>query len=188
MPSAVKKSVPCAALAKPRWPVVPMLTDLLSDVMRNLRGSNYVLQSRIVADTNVNRVIVTGTSDELQQINSLIQRLDTAPQQSDGTRVFQLRSMTATEMARIVSDAMTTFRDGGRRTRVRVAPDDRSNSLVVTGDRHDLQDVQVIIDKLKVGDVAEPIRTDRGYQILKLEERTEPEIKTFDEARDDHAG
>ncbi len=145
--------------------VVPMLTDLLTDVMRNARGSNYVLQSRIVADTNVNRIIVTGTSDELQQINALVQRLDTAPTQSDGTRVFQLNSVTATEMARIVSDAMTTYRDGGRRTRVRVAPDDRSNSLVVTGDRHDLQDVQVIIEKLDGGEK----RASREVKVVELQ-------------------
>jgi type II secretion system protein D len=145
--------------------VVPMLTDLLGDVMRNTRGSNYVLQSRIVADTNANRIIVTGTTDELQQINGLVQRLDTAPTQTDGTRVFQLNSVTATEMARIVSDAMTTYRDGGRRTRVRVAPDDRSNNLVVTGDRHDLQDVQVIIEKLDGGEK----RSTREVRVVELQ-------------------
>jgi peptidyl-prolyl cis-trans isomerase SurA len=45
--------------------------------------------------------------------------------------------------------------------------------------------LHAIIDKMNVGDIAEPIRTDRGYQILKLEERTEPKVRTFEEARDD---
>lgn len=145
--------------------VVPMLTQLLGDVMRNARGSNYVLQSRIVPDTNANRVIVTGTSDELQQINTLLQRLDTAPQQTEGTRVFQLNSVTATEMAKIVSEAMVTYRNGYRRSRVTVSPDDKSNSLVVTGDRHDLQDVQIIVEKL---DGSEK-RSSREVKVVELQ-------------------
>lgn len=38
---------------------------------------------------------------------------------------------------------------------------------------------------MKPGDITEPIRTARGYQILKLESRTEEKVRTFDEARDD---
>ncbi|HEY6360207.1 MAG TPA: peptidyl-prolyl cis-trans isomerase [Vicinamibacterales bacterium] len=45
--------------------------------------------------------------------------------------------------------------------------------------------LQKQIDAMKVGEITEPIRTQRGYQILKLETRTETKIRTFDEARDD---
>ena len=39
---------------------------------------------------------------------------------------------------------------------------------------------------MKVGDVTEPIRTQRGYQILKLESRTETQDRAaFEEARAD---
>ena len=38
---------------------------------------------------------------------------------------------------------------------------------------------------MKVGDVTEVLRTQRGYQILKLESRTETKIRSFDEARGD---
>ena len=38
---------------------------------------------------------------------------------------------------------------------------------------------------MKPGDITEPIRTARGYQILKLESRTEEKVRSFDEARDD---
>src|SRR5688572_4688798 len=147
--------------------IVPMLTELLTDVMRNLRGKDYVLQSRVMADPNGNRVIVTGTSEELQQLNSLVQRLDTAPEQTDGTRVFQINSMNATDMARIVSEAMINNRNagGGRRSRVAVSPDDRSNNLVVTGDREDLQDVAVIIEKLDGGTKRSP----REVRIIELQ-------------------
>jgi parvulin-like peptidyl-prolyl isomerase len=42
-----------------------------------------------------------------------------------------------------------------------------------------------VLDGLKVGDVSEPLRTARGYQLLKLEERTAVKTKTFEEARDE---
>jgi len=145
--------------------VSPLLNDLLRDVMRNLRGPDYVPRSRIVTDASANRLIVTGPVDELQQVSSLVQRLDTPPQQTEGTRVFELNAVTATEMARIVTEAMTVFRDGGRRTRVRVAADERSNSLVVTGDRRDLQEVQVIVERLDGGEK----RSAREVRVVELQ-------------------
>ena len=45
--------------------------------------------------------------------------------------------------------------------------------------------LQELLGKLKVGDVADIIRTTRGYQILKLESRTEGRSRTFEEARSD---
>jgi peptidyl-prolyl cis-trans isomerase SurA len=45
--------------------------------------------------------------------------------------------------------------------------------------------LQELLGKLKVGDVADVIRTTRGYQILKLESRTEGRSRTFEEARND---
>jgi len=45
--------------------------------------------------------------------------------------------------------------------------------------------LQTILGKINVGEVSEVIRTQRGYQLLALESRTETKIKTFDEARQD---
>ena len=39
------------------------------------------------------------------------------------------------------------------------------------------------IDPLKVGDLTRVLRTTRGYQIIKLETRTDTKVKTLDEAR-----
>src|SRR5688572_2570035 len=43
--------------------------------------------------------------------------------------------------------------------------------------------LRLVLEKLKVGEVAEVIRTTRGYQILKLESRTDTKVRTFEEAR-----
>ncbi len=45
--------------------------------------------------------------------------------------------------------------------------------------------LQQLLGKLKVGDIAEVIRTSRGYQILKLESRTDVKSRSFEEARND---
>lgn len=45
--------------------------------------------------------------------------------------------------------------------------------------------LQQQLSTLKVGALTEPIRTARGYQILKLESRTDTRIRTFDDARGD---
>jgi parvulin-like peptidyl-prolyl isomerase len=38
---------------------------------------------------------------------------------------------------------------------------------------------------MQVGDITEPLRVQRGYQILKLESRTDPKVRSFEEARGD---
>jgi peptidyl-prolyl cis-trans isomerase SurA len=45
--------------------------------------------------------------------------------------------------------------------------------------------LQTILEQIKVGEVSDALRTQRGYQLLALESRTETKVKTFDEARQD---
>jgi parvulin-like peptidyl-prolyl isomerase len=45
--------------------------------------------------------------------------------------------------------------------------------------------LQKVLENIKVGEVSEVIRAQRGYQILSLESRAETKVKTFDEARAD---
>ena len=66
------------------------------------------------------------------------------------------------------------------------APSKANGGLIGPISREELAPaLQVRIDAMKVGEITEPIRTERGYQILKLETRSETKTRTFDEARDD---
>src|SRR5688500_1343734 len=47
--------------------------------------------------------------------------------------------------------------------------------------------LQQMLEKMKIGDITEVMRTQRGYQILKLESRTETQVRSFDDARSDIA-
>lgn len=46
-------------------------------------------------------------------------------------------------------------------------------------------DLQGLLDSMDVGDVSEVLSTQSGYQILKLETRTETTVRTFEDARED---
>ncbi len=47
--------------------------------------------------------------------------------------------------------------------------------------------LQELLVKMAIGDITEVLRTPRGYQILKLESRTDTRIRTFEDARTDIA-
>jgi parvulin-like peptidyl-prolyl isomerase len=66
------------------------------------------------------------------------------------------------------------------------APSKANGGLIGPINREELAPaLQKQLDAMKVGDLTGVIRTPRGYQILKLESRTETKIRTFDEARSD---
>ena len=61
----------------------------------------------------------------------------------------------------------------------------KANGGLIGPINHDELDprLQKILDALPVGDVSEPLRTQRGYQLLKIETKTETRVKTFEQAR-----
>ena len=66
------------------------------------------------------------------------------------------------------------------------APSKANGGLIGPISRNELAPaLQELIDGMKVGDVTEPIRTQRGYQLIKLEARSETKTRSFDEARAD---
>jgi parvulin-like peptidyl-prolyl isomerase len=66
------------------------------------------------------------------------------------------------------------------------APSKANGGLIGPIKREELTPaLQAQLDGLKVGGLTDVMRTTRGYQILKLESRTETKIRSFDDARDD---
>lgn len=136
------KSAEAAALA-------PTINNLFTELGKDKHGPEYVSQTKIVPDATANRIIVTGVPEEITQVAELVQRLDQAPEQSPGARVFKLTMADSTMLAPIVSNAMLRFDTRGQPIRrMTVTADDKSNSLIVSGTRSDLQDVASVIEKL----------------------------------------
>ena len=66
------------------------------------------------------------------------------------------------------------------------APSKANGGLIGPIKREELAEpLQAQLDRMKVGEITEVMRTARGYQILKLETRTETRIRAFDDARND---
>ena len=129
--------------------LAPTLNTLFTDLLRDQHGPEFVSSTRITADLTGNRILVTGPREEIEQVASLLDRLDNAPQQAPGARVFKLSQADATLMAPIVSSAMLRYDNRGQPIRrVTVTADEKSNSLVVSGNRSDLQDAESVIEKL----------------------------------------
>lgn len=129
--------------------ISPMVNNLFTEMIKDQRGSEYVSSTKIVPDTAGNRLVVTGTRVEIDQVSSLVQKLDNAPEQAPGARVFKLNQADAVVMAPIVTSAMMRYDPRGQPIRrVTVTADDKSNSLIVSGTRADLQDAESVIEKL----------------------------------------
>jgi len=66
------------------------------------------------------------------------------------------------------------------------APSKANGGLIGPIRQNELADsLQAQLVTLKLGDLTEVIRTPRGYQLLRLESRTETRIRTFEDARGD---
>jgi len=65
------------------------------------------------------------------------------------------------------------------------ASSSKANGGLIGPINHDELDprLQKALDSLPVGDVTEPLRTQRGWQLLKIETKTETRVKTFEQAR-----
>jgi parvulin-like peptidyl-prolyl isomerase len=69
---------------------------------------------------------------------------------------------------------------------VSAAPSKANGGLVGPLKEQDLAPaLQKQLDAMKIGDISEVMRVTRGYQILKLESRSDTKIRSFDDARDD---
>ncbi len=129
--------------------ISPMLTSMLTEWAKDQRGADYVTQTKIIPDSTANRIIVTGVKEEIEQVASLVQQLDQAPELAPGARVFKLTSADAVMLAPIVAQAMTRYDQRGQPIkRVTVSADDKANALIVSGTRSDLADVASVIEKL----------------------------------------
>jgi type II secretion system protein D len=149
--------------------LAPMLTDLFAEMLRDQRGSNYVTQARIVADANGNRIIATGPADELEQIAGLAEKLDTGSKQGEGTRVFQLKTAKASDVAKMITSAMISYENGNRPVqKVTASADDRTNTLIASGSKSDLADVALIVQRLESNGSGVPADASREVRTIEV--------------------
>ncbi|TWT35157.1 putative type II secretion system protein D precursor [Posidoniimonas corsicana] len=129
----------------------------------------------VIADVRSNSLIVRAAPRDMKEIHALLERIDTAEVESvDEVRVFKLRNARADELAEILLGAVAgaevgqdgegarsaglrfitidsdTQRrlDSGILTNVRVAPDVRANSLIITAPSESMELIAALIQQL----------------------------------------
>lgn len=126
-----------------------MVNSLFAELMKDKRGPDYVVQSKIVPDATGNRLIATGPKEELTVIADVVERLDQSPEAAGGARVFKLLNADAMQVVGVVSNAMLKFDARNQPLRrVSISVERESNSIIVSGPRTDLKDAESIIQRL----------------------------------------
>lgn len=126
-----------------------MVTSLFTELMKDRRGPEYVVQSRLIPDAAGNRIIATGPGEELKVVQEVIERLDQAPEAAGGARVFKLVNADAMHVIGVVSNAMLKFDARNQPLRrISISAERESNSIIIAGARNDLKDAEAIIQRL----------------------------------------
>lgn len=126
-----------------------LVNNLFAEMMKDKRGPEYVVQTRLMADVAANRLIATGPREELEVIKSVVEQIDSAPEAAGGARVFKLVNADAMQVVGVVSNAMLKFDNRNQPIRrVSISAERESNSIIVSGPRNDLKDAETIILRL----------------------------------------
>ena len=128
--------------------------DLADVVRRSLVGSrgrrgSHGDQTSIEADPSTNRIIVSGSVEQMDQAARLIEELDAASAESCGLRIFRLKAVEANQMADILRAATGKADRRGRvHSSLSITVENRSGALIVTGPPGDIQTAADLIEEL----------------------------------------
>ncbi len=119
--------------------------------------------ANVIADDRTRSMIITDTSSNISRLEKIIRELDQPGYMDEvAVRVFQLRYLNASEMARDLDDILENIvsanisgDDGGRRrgrgnTNVEVMGDRATNSLIISAPREAIDEVAEFIERLDV--------------------------------------
>ncbi len=129
--------------------VAATLKTLYTEQAR-LRPGTAAQSTLILAETNSNRIVVTGATNELAVVEGLVKELNRTGAQSGGARVFKLKSADPDQVTAILTNALVKLDYYGRpQKRVSVVVDAKNRSLIVTGEARDVQAAGTLIEQLE---------------------------------------
>src|SRR5205823_1251752 len=106
-------------------------------------------QARILADGNANRLIITGSTNELARVEQIVNKLDQVTAKAGSARVFKLQHANAEQVASVLSTALVQISPyGAKIPRVSVGADPVNNLVVANGEPKDLQTASVIVEQM----------------------------------------
>lgn len=131
-----------------------------------LRPGTPARDTLILAETNSNRLVVTGTTNELAVVEHLVRELDKASPQSANARIFKLKSADPAQVTEILTNAFVTMDRIGRPTkRISVVVDAKNRSLIVTGEAKDLHAAAQVVEQLDTATGTNAVRSMRVFAL-----------------------
>ncbi|MGU0040779.1 type II secretion system secretin GspD [Citrobacter freundii complex sp. 2025EL-00176] len=141
----------------------------LAEVLTELSRENgkdakpATLQTRIVADKRSNTLIVSGSDRARAKIMQLASHLDTQEQGQGNTRVWYLKYAKADKLVEVLTGVSQKLKDesgsatksGGNTSSssnndISISADEQTNSLVITANQSQLQQLAPVIEKLDI--------------------------------------
>ncbi|HFS5793970.1 TPA: type II secretion system secretin GspD [Citrobacter werkmanii] len=138
-----------------------VLTELSRESGKDAKPTT--LQTRIVADKRSNALIVSGSDRARAKITQLASRLDTQEQGQGNTRVWYLKYAKADKLVEVLTGVSQKLKDesgsatksGGNTSSssnndISISADEQTNSLVITANQSQLQQLAPVIEKLDI--------------------------------------
>ncbi len=142
---------------------------------QELIQSGILSNMRITADTSSNSIIVVGPPSAMELMAALIQQLDNLPPTEAEIKVFTIVNGDATTLTEMLQNLFGQTQGGGGQgplglqtatgagesalVPLRFSVDQRTNTIIVSGNRGDLEVVRNILVRLDVPDLSQRITT-----------------------------
>jgi general secretion pathway protein D len=142
---------------------------------QELIQSGVLSNMRITADTSSNSIIVVGPPSSMELMAALIQQLDNLPPTEAEIKVFTIVNGDATTLTEMLQNLFGQTQGGGQQgplglqtatgagesalVPLRFSVDQRTNTIIVSGNRGDLEVVRNILVRLDVPDLSQRITT-----------------------------
>ena len=150
-----------------------------------LRPGTTALNTVILAETNSNRIVVTGATNELAVVEALVKDLNRVGPQGGNSRIFRLKTADPVAVTEILTNALVKFDFAGRTIkRVAVVVDAKNRSLIVTGEPKDIQSAALLIDQFEASPGTNLVRQMKVFSLKgRRATETAPKIRQVFEER-----
>jgi type II secretion system protein D len=151
---------------------LPLVTQLYQEQLKGATEPEGG-PATLLAEEKTNRLMVSGSEAEIAKVENIIRQLDPEGMKTlpDETRVVRLESARAANISSLIDESIN---DG--RQRLKVLIDERSNSLVLTGNTNAIGEAMDLVEQLDSrGRRMEP----REMKVFDLEQADPTEISTM---------
>lgn len=96
-----------------------------------------------------NMLILSGRANNIKSLTNIIKQVDSST--SNGIEMVPLRHMLAMDIANTLKDLVKAQPNAGNRSQITIAADDRSNAILISGNKTDRIRLRILIAKLDRG-------------------------------------